>query len=81
MNDYLEVDQYTAVKIEDNGEYGFKLVEGWVGRAGDFKPNFCKREFKKGSGERNVPVSVKLGDAEKAIAILETLLKQLKTPF
>jgi hypothetical protein len=28
-----------------------------------------------------VPVSVKLGDAEKAIAILETLLKQLKTPF
>jgi len=62
MSDAIRVDQYTLVKLEDSGQYGFKLIEGWEGRDGEFKPNFCKREFKKGSGDKIVPVSVKLGD-------------------
>jgi len=76
-NDFIRVDQYTVLKVEDSGQYGFKLIEGWEGRDGDFKPNFCKREFKKGSGEKNVPVSIKLGDRQSALAALTLLFKQI----
>jgi len=75
------------VQAEDNGEYGFKLVEGWESRDGSFKPNFCKRSFKKGGEEKNVPVSVKIGNKETAIATLLMLLKEISgdvytaTPF
>ena len=71
MSEAIAVDKYTVIKVESSEQYGYKLIEGWVGREGDFKPNFCKREFKKGSGEKNVPVSIKLGgdklDAERVL--------------
>lgn len=73
----IRIDKYTMVKVEDNGEYGLKLVEGWENRDGEFKPNFCKRAFKKGSEEKTVPVSVKLGDKATAIATLVMLLKEI----
>ena len=73
----IRIDKYTMVQVEDNGEYGFKLVEGWESRDGSFKPNFCKRSFKKGGEEKNVPVSVKLGPKETAIATLLMLLKEI----
>jgi hypothetical protein len=73
----IKVDQYTAVKIEQNEQYGVKLLEGWTGRDGDFKPNFCEREFKKGSGKKNVPVSIKLGDKAMAETVLLQLLTEL----
>lgn len=79
MADFITVDQYTAVKLEDGGQYGWKLVEGWVGRDGDFKPNFCDREYKKGSGKKTAPVTVKLGTKEQAIAALQGLLASLTT--
>jgi hypothetical protein len=72
-----QIDQYTAVNLEDSGTYGMKLIEGWEGREGDFRPNFCKREFKKGSGEKTAPVSVKLGDKAKAIEVALWMLKEL----
>jgi len=83
MTDYIEVDKYTAVQLEDGGQYGWKIVEGNVDNAGKFWPAFCRREFKRGSGEKKAPVSIKLGDKAKAIAVLETMIKQLKSdvPF
>ena len=76
--DFIRVDQYTVLKVDVSGQYGVKLIEGWEGRDGDFKPNFCKREFKKGTGEKNVPVSIKLGDRNTAVNVLETILLELK---
>ncbi len=77
MSDFIRVDKYTVVNVEQSEQYGVKLVEGWEGREGDFKPNFCKRSFKKGGEEKNVPVSVKLGDRTTAIAVLKMILKEL----
>jgi hypothetical protein len=81
MNDFIEVDQYTAIKMEDGGQYGFKLLEGYVDKAGEFKPSFCKRQFGKDRPEKVAPISVKLGDAEHAAAALKLLLTQLDVPF
>jgi hypothetical protein len=72
----ITIDKYTTLKLED-GQYGVKLIEGWVGREGDFKPSFCKREFKKGSGDKTAPVSVKLGDRAKAIEVARAILTEL----
>jgi hypothetical protein len=75
--DAIRVDKYTLLKVEDNGEYGWKLMEGWENQAGEFKPNFCKRSFKKGGEEKNVPVTVKLGDKVTATATLLMILKEI----
>jgi len=71
------IDKYTALKVEDNGQYGWKLIEGWIGQDGTFRPNFCQREFKKGSGLKNAPVSIKLGNKDTAILALKTMINQI----
>lgn len=81
MADFITVDQYTALKLEFSEQYGWKLIEGWVGREGDFRPNFCDREFKKGTGKKKAPVTVKLGTNEQAINALQGLLAQIDVPF
>lgn len=72
----IRVDKYTLIKLEEN-DYGVRLMEGWENRDGEFKPNFCKRSFTKDGEEKNVPVSVKLGDREKAREVLTELLQGL----
>ena len=42
MENTKTIDQYTTLKIEDRGEYGWQLTEGWIRREGDFKPKWCK---------------------------------------
>lgn len=71
----ITIDKYTTLKLED-GQYGVKLIEGWVGREGDFKPNFCKRAFGKDKPEKTAPVSVKLGDRAKAIEVARLILSE-----
>ena len=73
----VKVDQYSTLKLEDAGQYGFKITEGFVGKEGEFVPRFCRREFKKGTGEKNVPVSVNLGDKASAVLALTTFLAAL----
>lgn len=77
MSDAIRVDQWTLVRAEYNGEYGWKLLEGWENNSGEFKPNFCKRSFKKGGEEKTVPVTVKLGDKATAEGVLLMVLKEI----
>ena len=58
----------SKIEVEDGGEYGFKIVEGWENRDGDFKPNFCKRQFGKDAPEKTVPLSIKIGENASAAA-------------
>lgn len=62
----IRVNQYLLLKLEDAGKYGVKLIEGWEDKGGNFRPCFCKREFKKDSGEKVSPVAIKLGDDKEA---------------
>jgi hypothetical protein len=80
MSDYevITIDKWARLQLDEyNGT--FKIVEGWENRDGEFKPSFCKREFggKDNRTEKNVPVSVKIGDRETAIETLCNLLYQL----
>lgn len=65
-----KVDKFTSLDItERNGKYS--LLEGWEGQSGEFKPNFCKREFgKKGEKvEKTAPVFINIGDKAQAIEV------------
>ena len=73
----IKIDQYTTLKLEDSGQYGYKLIEGWIDKEGSFKPQFCKRRFKKDGEEKNAPVSVKLGNKETAINTLTQMLNAI----
>lgn len=77
MSEPIRVDKYTLIRVETSEQYKVKIVEGWEERAGEFKPNFCKRSFKKGCEEKTVPVMVKLGDAKTAAGVLVMILKQI----
>jgi len=75
MNDFIRIDKYTVVKIEEyNGV--FSLVEGWEGKGGDFKANWIKQPFGKDKIEKELPKKIKLGDAETARNTLAMLWKQ-----
>jgi hypothetical protein len=73
----IRIDKYTLLNVEQSEQYGIKLVEGWESRDGSFKPNFCKRSFKKGGEEKTTPVSVKLGDKTMAVSVCLMLLREL----
>lgn len=79
----IKINEWVTVRIEDGGKWGYALVEGRIDKEGEFKPNFCKRKFgKKGEEvEKAVPVSIKLGDKDKAIEVLQALLDNLAAPF
>jgi hypothetical protein len=74
----ITIDQYATLDIQEGkGNYAgtYSLLEGWIGREGDFKVNFCKREFGKEKVEKNVPVGVKLGSPAKIVEVGLWLLK------
>ena len=54
-----QVDKYTTLSIEERKGI-YSILEGWINQNGDFKPNFCKREFggKGEKTEKNVPVFI-----------------------
>ena len=71
---FIRINKYDVVKLEDKGQYGYQLTLGYEDRDGEFKPKFCKREFGKGN-IKNVPVSISLGD--DPVAVLQTLIAQV----
>jgi hypothetical protein len=77
----IKIDQYTVIEIRDNGQYGFQILEGWVDKDGNFKPNFCKREYGKDKVVKTVPVSVKLGDKAKALEALKLFIATIEGGF
>jgi hypothetical protein len=57
----------------------YSIQEGWKTRNGDYKPNFCSRRFGgKDAPEKTVPVSVKIGDKETAVAVLRELIAEIE---
>ncbi len=78
----ITIDKYATLDLQEGtGKYEgtFSLFEGWVGRDGDFKKNWCKREFGKVNEktEKDVPVSVKLGNRAKVIEVALWLLREM----
>ena len=73
----ITVDKYTSLELVDKGQYGFQLTEGWVNKAGAFKPNFCRREVGKDKVEKLMPLNIKLGDRAKAIEVCLYLYREL----
>jgi hypothetical protein len=75
----IRIDKYTVLNIEESEQYGVKIVEGWQNQAGEFKVNFCKREFGKAGAktEKTIPVSVKLGDRTMAVSVCLQILREL----
>jgi hypothetical protein len=75
----ITIDKYTSLELVDKGKYGFQLMEGWVGKDGDFKPSFCKREMGKAGEkvEKTLPLNVKLGDRDTAISVARYILTEL----
>ena len=52
----------------------FSLVEGWINREGDFKPNWCKRTFGQNAPEQNTPVKIRIGNKEDIEKLARFLL-------
>jgi hypothetical protein len=73
----ITIDKYTSLELVDKGQYGFQLTEGWVNKAGVFKPNFCRREVGKDKVEKLMPLNIKLGDRAKAIEVCLYLYREL----
>jgi hypothetical protein len=68
----ITVDKYTSVELDKyNGIY--YLREGYADKDGKFRPNFCRKKFGKGCEEKTAPISVRLGDAGTAAAVLREL--------
>lgn len=72
-----EIDNFTALEIEDKGKYGFNLIQGYVSKDGKFRPLFCKREIGKDRIEKTMPLNISLGDKAKAIEVAFWLYKEL----
>jgi len=84
MTETITIDKYTSLEIREfNGTYS--IMEGWINQNGEFKPNFCKREFgKKGEKvEKTVPVTIKCGSKETLINLANYILSQYgeEAPF
>lgn len=79
MPEQITIDQYTTLSLNEyKGTYS--LVEGWINRDGEFKANWCKREFgKKGEKEEKVvPVSIKCGGKEGLEKLAHWILETIK---
>jgi len=75
MNDFVRINKYDVIRLENDGQYGWTLKLGYESKDGDFKVKFCKREFGKGN-EKTVPLSIPLG--ENPSDVLKTLLSQIE---
>ena len=73
----IQIDKFTALELREDATYGFSLLEGWVPKDGDWRPSMCVRTYGKDKIEKKVPVSVKLGDKDKAVEVVKWLYKEL----
>lgn len=72
----IQIDQYVTLEIQEyKGTYS--LVEGSQ-KDGSFKPSFCKKRFGKAPVEKNVPLSVRIGDPQSMYNLAVMLAKYAK---
>lgn len=72
----ITVTDKVSIEVENyNNIYSIK--EGWINRNGEFKPNFCKKEFGKEKVEKTVPVSVRIGDKGTALSVLREVYREI----
>ena len=72
----ITVNDKVSVEVENfNGMFSIK--EGWINREGEFKPNFCRKKFGKDAPEKTAVVSVRIGDAGTAPAVLRELYREI----
>jgi hypothetical protein len=73
----FKINEWDCIELNEyKGNYEITL--GYAKKDGSFGVKFCKREFGKGN-EKNVPVKIPLGDKEKAISVLRSLLEELES--
>jgi len=77
MVETITIDDYTTLQLSEyNGTYS--LVEGYIGKDGNFYPKTCMRVFKKDTPEKKAPVSIKCGEKEHIIGLAYWILEQFE---
>jgi hypothetical protein len=74
----ITVNKFTVLKVEDRGNHGWQIMEGWRNKDGDFKPSWCTRKTGKEQVETVVPMTVRLGNRDKAIEVLTAILAEIR---
>ena len=75
MSETITIDQYTSLVVEEyKGTYS--ITEGWIDKEGEFKMNWCEREFGKEKVKKRCPVKVKCGSRETLLNLANYILAQ-----
>lgn len=77
----IVIDKYTTLKLEQGKDGNYYLNSGWTNNEGEWKPTKIKRKF--GQNEKEVGLSIKLGDKGLAEDVLTQLYESVSgtTPF
>jgi hypothetical protein len=76
MGEIITIDKYTALHL-DEYKGVFSIIEGYVGKEGDFKNRWIKEEMGKEKVEKNMPKRVKLGNKQAAVEVARWILAYL----
>ncbi len=74
----ITIDQYTTLKLEKGKDGNFYLNAGWTNKEGEWKPTKIKRTFG-AKGEKEVGLSIKLGDQGLAEDVLTQLYEAVSS--
>lgn len=75
----ITIDKYTTLNMEEYNSV-FSLLEGWVGKDGNFKPIFITEEWGKEKTPKKMPKRVKLGDRKTALAVADAIYDYFQVP-
>lgn len=67
----IVIDKYTTLKLERGKDGNYYLNSGWTNNEGQWRPTKIKRKF--GQEEKEVGLSIKLGDQGLAFDVLSQL--------
>jgi hypothetical protein len=76
MDEMINIDKFTALHL-DEYKGVFSIVEGFVGKEGEFKNRWIKEEMGKDKVEKNMPKRVKLGNKQAAVEVARWILAYL----
>ena len=73
----IVIDKYTTLKLERGKDGNYYLNAGWTNNEGQWRPTKIKRKF--GKEEKEVGLSIKLGDQGLAPDVLTQLYEAVST--